>query len=135
MLEQGQFPRYIVKTLDPIVNEGGGGPIGMELAKDFAQSGNAGLTNKIIEVHFDGQQWHETKVILTGIPGHRLYNGGRIAIGVDGYLYAITGWTENEDRPQDIQSLADKELRMTLDGKVPQDNLTAGSLIYQLGTS
>lgn len=143
MLHQGQFQRYAVKTSDPIVNEGGGGLMGMALAKDFAQSGNAwlyytyrsnaGLTNKIIEVHFDGQQWQETKVILSGIPGHRLYNGGRIAIGPDGCLYATTGWTENEDRPQDMQSLAGKVLRMTLDGKVPQDNPIAGSLIYSWG--
>lgn len=143
MLHHGQFQRYAVKTSDPIVNEGGGGLMGMALAKDFAQSGNAwlyhtyrsnaGLTNKIIEVHFDGKQWQETKVILSGIPGHRLYNGGRIAIGPDGYLYATTGWTENEDRPQDMQSLAGKVLRMTLDGKVPQDNPIAGSLVYSWG--
>lgn len=143
MLHQGQFQRYAVKTSDPIVNEGGGGLMGMALAKDFAQSGNAwlyhtyrsnsGLTNKIIEVNFDGKQWQETKVILSGIPGHRLYNGGRIAIGPDGYLYATTGWTENEDRPQDMQSLAGKVLRMTPDGKVPQDNPIAGSLVYSWG--
>lgn len=56
MLHQGQFQRYAVKTSDPIVNEGGGGLMGVALAKDFAQSGNAwlyhtyrsnsGLTNK-----------------------------------------------------------------------------------------
>jgi len=143
IMHQGQLQRYAITTSDPIVNEGGGGLMGMALAKDFSQSGNAwlyhtyrsssGLTNKIIQAHFDGKQWQETKVILSGIPGHRLYNGGRIAIGPDGYLYATTGWTENEDHPQDIQSLAGKVLRMTLDGKVPRDNPIAGSLVYSWG--
>ncbi|EAO5455668.1 sorbosone dehydrogenase family protein [Salmonella enterica] len=143
MLHQGQLQRYTVKTSNPIINEGGGGLMGMALAKDFTHNGNAwlyhtylsnsGLTNKIIQVHFDGKQWQETKVILSGIPGHHLYNGGRIAIGPDGYLYATTGWTENEDRPQDMQCLAGKVLRMTLDGQVPQDNPITGSLVYSRG--
>ncbi|MBP2170769.1 glucose/arabinose dehydrogenase [Erwinia toletana] len=143
MLHQGELQRYVVKTSDPVVNEGGSGLLGMALAKDFTKSGvawlyhtyrsDSGLTNKVIKVHFDGRQWQETGVLLAGIPGHRLYNGGRIAIGPDGFLYVTTGWTEDEQRPQDIQNLAGKVLRMTLDGKQPQDNPIPGSLVYSLG--
>lgn len=63
------------------------------------------------------------------IPGHLLYNGGRIAIGPDGNLFVTTSWTENEERPQDLQSLAGKVLRMPLDGNPPGNNPVGGSLI------
>lgn len=143
MIEGGQLERYALETSDPIVNEGGGGLLGMALAADFATSGTAyffhsyrtgeGLTNKIIEARFDGSAWRETRVLLDGIPGHRLYNGGRVAIGPDGHLYVTTGWTENRERPQDAASLAGKVLRMTLDGEVPADNPIEGSVVYSLG--
>lgn len=143
MIENGQLHRYAVQTSDPIVNEGGGGLLGIALAPDFPTSGlaylyhsyrsGAGLTNKVIQARFDGQSWRETRVLLAGIPGHRLYNGGRIAIGPDGHLYVTTGWTENRQRPQDLGSLAGKILRMTLDGQVPSDNPFAGSYVYSYG--
>ena len=56
-------------------------------------------------------------MLLEGIPGHRLYNGGRIAIGPDAHLYVTTGWTEKGELPQDLGSLAGKILRMTRDGQ------------------
>ncbi|HEN3644052.1 TPA: sorbosone dehydrogenase family protein [Yersinia enterocolitica] len=143
MLQQGKLQRYAVKTSDPVVNEGGAGLLGMALARDFTTSGvawlyhtyrsDSALFNKVIKVHFDGKQWQETDVLVSRIPGHRLYNGGRIAIGPDGNLYVTTGWTETEERPQDLQSLAGKVLRMTLDGKPPGNNPVGGSLIYSWG--
>lgn len=142
-IEEGQLRRIALETSDPILNEGGGGLLGMALAKDFETSGTAyfyhtyrtrdGLTNKVIEARFDGSTWRETRVLLDGIPGHRLYNGGRVAIGPDGHLYVTTGWTENREHPQDPASLAGKVLRMTLDGNAPADNPIAGSLVYSLG--
>ena len=131
-IEHGRLNRHAVETSDPIVNEGGSGLLGMALAEDFQTSGLAylyhtyrsrsGLANKVIQARFDGRSWRETRVLLEGIPGHRLYNGGRIAIGPDGCLYVTTGWTENGLLPQDLGSLAGKILRMTRDGKEPSDN-------------
>ena len=132
MIENGGLRRYAVQTSDPIVHDGGGGLLGMALSEDFPTSGLAylyhsfragsGLTNKVIEARFDGKSWQETRVLLSGIPGHRLYNGGRIAIGPEGLLYVTTGWTENGALPQDLGSLAGKVLRMTRDGRVPANN-------------
>lgn len=143
MIEDSELERYTLETSDPIVNEGGGGLLGMALADDFGTSGTAwffhsyrtgdGLTNKIVEARFDGDAWRETRVLLDGIPGHRLYNGGRVALGPDGHLYVTTGWTENRERPQDISSLAGKVLRMTIDGEAPADNPFEGSVVYSLG--
>ena len=142
-IEGGRLSRYAVQTSDAIVHDGGGGLLGMALAEDFQTSGIAylyhsyrsasGLTNKVIQARFDGQSWRETRVLLAGIPGHRLYNGGRIAIGPDGFLYVTTGWTENGELPQDLGSLAGKILRMTRDGQVPEGNPFKGSYIYSYG--
>jgi glucose/arabinose dehydrogenase len=142
-IENGRLTRYSVETSDPIVHDGGSGLLGMALPEDFRTSGVAylyhsyrlgsALMNKVIQVRFDGQAWRETVVLVQGIPGHRLYNGGRIAIGPDGHLYVTTGWTENRALPQDIASLAGKILRMTRDGQVPQDNPFKGSYVYSYG--
>lgn len=142
-VDEGRLTRHAVVTSDPIAREGGGGLLGMALSKDFDQSRIAyfyqtyrvgdDLTNKVIEARFDGAAWRETRVLIDRIPGHRLYNGGRVALGPDGHLYVTTGWTENRHRPQDLSSLAGKVLRMTVDGKVPDDNPYPGSYVYSLG--
>lgn len=139
----GRFDRYELATSAPVVHDGGSGLMGLALADDFADSGTAhvyytyagdgGLTNRIAEVRFDGSAWQETRVLLDGIPGHNLYNGGRIAIGPDGYLYATTGWVHDTEMPQDVNSLAGKILRLGLDGTVPADNPFDGSYVYSYG--
>jgi glucose/arabinose dehydrogenase len=143
VLEGDQLRRYPLQTSDPVAREGGSGLLGIALSADFATSGAAylyhsyrtpsGLTNKVIQARFDGDAWRETRVLLSDIPGHPLYNGGRLAIGPDGLLYVTTGWTEDRQRPQDLGNLAGKVLRMTLDGEVPPTNPFPGSYVYSLG--
>jgi glucose/arabinose dehydrogenase len=143
IIDNGKLQRYPLHTSDAITREGGGGLLGMALSPEFETNGlayfyhtystDSGLTNKVIEARFDGQYWQESRVLLDGIPGHRLYNGGRVAIGPDYNLYVTTGWTENRQRPQDLNSLAGKILRMNLDGKVPADNPFPGSYVYSYG--
>ncbi|WP_293956606.1 MULTISPECIES: sorbosone dehydrogenase family protein [unclassified Sphingobacterium] len=135
--------RYEVGTSKPVVHDGGSGLMGLALSTDFAQSGTAfvyytynggsGLTNRIVELNFNGSSWRETRVILDGIPGHRLYNGGRLAIGPDGFLYATTGWLRDQQAPQGLNSLAGKVLRMDLNGEPAPGNPFAGSYIYSYG--
>jgi glucose/arabinose dehydrogenase len=142
-IEDGRLKRYAVKTSDPIVHDGGSGLLGMALSEDFRTSGLAylyhsyrsgsGLANKVIQARFDGGSWRETRVLLAGIPGHPLYNGGRVAIGPDRHLYVTTGWVENRRLPQDLGSLAGKILRMARDGRVPRDNPFQGSYVYSYG--
>ena len=125
MIDDGGMRRYAVRTSDPIVHDGGSGLLGMALSEDFPTSGLAylyhsyrsgsGLTNKVIEARFDGESWRETRVLLSGIPGHRLYNGGRIAIGpeglvvchdgLDGERYAAAGPRQSgrQDPPHDTR--------------------------------
>lgn len=71
--------------------------------------------------------------VLVGIPRAGNHNGGRIAFGPDGMLYATTGDAGDRSLAQDVSSLGGKILRLTPDGAVPGDNPFPGSPVYSLG--
>jgi glucose/arabinose dehydrogenase len=72
--------------------------------------------------------------ILTGIPADTFHNGGRIAFGPDGMLYATTGETHGTpDIAQDPESLGGKILRITPDGRPAPGNPFPGSPVWSLG--
>ncbi|MEU5154011.1 PQQ-dependent sugar dehydrogenase [Glycomyces sp. NPDC021274] len=73
------------------------------------------------------------QAILSGIPAAGHHNGGRIAFGPDGMLYATAGDAGNPSDAQDRDALAGKILRMAPDGAVPDDNPFPGSLVYSWG--
>lgn len=75
----------------------------------------------------------EPQVVLDGLGKGTNHNGGRIAFGPDGMLYATTGDNNVDERSQDLDSLSGKILRMTPDGGVPPDNPFDGSLVYSYG--
>ena len=75
----------------------------------------------------------EPEEVLTGIAAAGTHNGGRIAFGPDGMLYATVGDAQSPGRAQDPESLNGKILRMQPDGSVPDDNPSDGSLVYSLG--
>lgn len=75
----------------------------------------------------------EPEVVLDGIAKAGNHNGGRIAFGPDGMLYATTGDAGDTALAQDPGSLNGKILRMTPTGAAPDDNPTPGSLVYTLG--
>jgi glucose/arabinose dehydrogenase len=77
-------------------------------------------------------------VILSGIPHGSTDNGGGLAFGPDGYLYAATGdaghATGGASAPsQSPKSLAGKILRITTSGKPAPGNPTKTSPIYASG--
>lgn len=77
--------------------------------------------------------------IVTGIPvsggeGGRFHQGGRLAFGPDGMLYASVGETYfDSEIAQDRNSLGGKILRMTPDGKPAPGNPFPNSLVWTYG--
>lgn len=71
--------------------------------------------------------------ILTGLPVAANHNGGRIAFGPDGMLYATVGDAGDRRTAQDRTTLGGKILRMTPEGQPPADNPVPGSLVYSYG--
>ncbi|MDX2025091.1 PQQ-dependent sugar dehydrogenase, partial [Microcella sp.] len=97
----------------------------------------AARDNRIVRIEVTGApgsyELGELEVLLTGIPKARTHNGGRLAFGPDGMLYATAGDARFVDEAQNLRSLAGKILRMTPEGEVPADNPFPGSYVYSYG--
>jgi glucose/arabinose dehydrogenase len=126
-----------------VLHEGEGGLLGFVLTPNFESTQQAiayhtytqdDLTqNRVVVLQKDGDIWNETNVLLEGIPGGQIHNGGRMRIGPDGMLYITTGDSGNSELAQDKNSLAGKILRMKLDGTIPEDNPFPNSYVYSYG--
>ncbi|NIK77932.1 glucose/arabinose dehydrogenase [Paenibacillus castaneae] len=123
--------------------KGEGGFLGFLLAPDFQQSRRAyayhsyeeagEIRNRVVLLEQNGGQWNEVNALLEGIPGAANHDGGRLAFGPDKLLYVTTGDAQQGELAQDLNSLAGKILRITLNGKVPEDNPFPNSYIYSYG--
>jgi glucose/arabinose dehydrogenase len=88
--------------------------------------------NRIVRTTFDGHRLGAEETILGGIPRGNIHDGGRLAFGPDGYLYASTGETGDSALAQDRSSLGGKILRLTQDGRAAPGN-PDGSRVWTLG--
>lgn len=130
-----------VGTVPGVVPGGEGGLLGIAAPEGGASAVFAYFTaaddNRIVRLPLSGEAGSLTlgaaEEVLTGIPKNRTHNGGRIAFGPDGMLYATAGDAQQVDAAQDAGSLAGKILRMTPEGAVPDDNPMPGSLVYSMG--
>ena len=89
--------------------------------------GDAGLTNRVV-CHRVSEGFARESVVLDGIPGGRVHNGGRIATSPDGALYVATGDAGDPERAGDRDSLAGTVLRLTADGASHPDNPFGGAV-------
>jgi len=127
-----------VATIDGVAPQGEGGLLGLEVVGDqlFAYLTTAD-DNRIESFELRGEpgsyELGPADEVLTGIAKAGNHNGGRIKVGPDGMLYATVGDASDTASAQDPDSLNGKILRMELDGSVPSDNPTAGSLVYSMG--
>jgi len=72
------------------------------------------------------------QVLVSGIARAKFHNGGRLAWGPDGKLYAGTGDAQNSSHAQNRDNLNGKVLRINPDGTVPADN-PFGNRIWSYG--
>ncbi|CAL9538333.1 hypothetical protein SUDANB37_04199 [Streptomyces sp. enrichment culture] len=129
----------------PGVAPGGeGGLLGIALSPKFAEDHlvyayfTTESDNRIARMLYDenrpaGQQLGAPDTVLRGIPKGVVHNGGRIAFGPDGMLYAGTGEAGDTGLSQDKASLGGKILRMTPDGQPVHGNPEADSVVYSYG--
>ncbi|MCC9145003.1 PQQ-dependent sugar dehydrogenase [Arthrobacter sp. zg-Y919] len=127
-----------IGTIDGAAGRGEGGLLGIAVQDGYLYTYlTAGGENRIERRSITGEpgslELGEAETILDGIPAGPVHNGGRIAFGPDGLLYATTGDAGNRDSAQDLESLSGKILRMTPDGAEPPDNPFPGTLVYSYG--
>ncbi|MGA4838663.1 PQQ-dependent sugar dehydrogenase [Streptomyces sp. G45] len=88
--------------------------------------------NRVARMTYDGSSLGGYTVLVKGIKKAKYHNGGRLAFGPDGYLYATTGDAQSKPLAQDKDSLNGKILRLTRDGK-PAPGNPFGTYVYSLG--
>lgn len=131
-----------VSTAQP---NGEGGLLGLAFLADAAAPGGAGWVyayyttatdNRIERMPLAGSPGSHalgpSTLVLDAIPRAGNHNGGRIAFGPDGALYATVGDAGDAADAQNLNSPSGKILRMTPTGAVPEDN-PFGTLVYSFG--
>jgi glucose/arabinose dehydrogenase len=127
-----------IATIAGVNGTGEGGLLGIAVRDNFLYVYfTAGAENRIARYPLTGSgsatRLGAAQALLGGIPSGSNHNGGRIAFGPDGMLYAATGDAGTSSRSQSLDSLGGKILRMTADGRVPSDNPFPGSYVYSYG--
>jgi len=90
----------------------------------YNDAANGTIYNRIVRLSANGNVGTFDSVILTMPPlsGATNHNGGVIAFGPDGKLWAVVGENANPSLAQNPMSLLGKVLRMTSDGSAASDN-------------
>ena len=127
-----------------INSRGEGGLMGMAHHPDFPEKpyiylmytytrSNRTLYNRVSRFKDEGEKGVEEEILIDQIPAGNNHNGGRIAFGPDEMLYITTGDTFNREIAQDLDNLGGKILRLTPEGKIPENNPFENSPVYSLG--
>ncbi|WP_280402006.1 PQQ-dependent sugar dehydrogenase [Nocardia carnea] len=127
-----------VGVIESVAASGEGGLLGIAVREDSLYAYyTAGSENRIERFELTGAPGGlglgDGETLLAGVPAARFHNGGRIAFGPDGMLYATVGDAGNRGSAQERGALTGKILRMTPDGRVPADNPFPGSPVYSYG--
>jgi glucose/arabinose dehydrogenase len=132
----GQAPQQVT-TIAGVSASGESGLLGLAVSPTFGQDNliyvyfTTTSDNRIARFRLNAPATQTP--ILTGLARATIHDGGRIAFGPDGMLYAGVGDASVSSNAQSMSSRNGKILRMRPDGSVPADNPFPGSLVYSLG--
>ena len=126
-----------------VSQQGEAGLLGIAVSPTFARDRlvyayySTARDNRIAAIPWDATSRRASssarpRVLVSGIPHNVHHNGGRIAFGPDGYLYATTGEAQQPALAQDKGSLGGKILRMTTAGR-PAPGNPFGTLVWSYG--
>ncbi|GAA1173036.1 glucose/arabinose dehydrogenase [Kitasatospora gansuensis] len=121
-----------------VTTDGEGGLLGVAVDPNWSTNHRvyfmhtAAEGNRIVRMTYDGTALSGYTVLLQGIQKNRYHNGGRLAFGPDGFLYATTGDAQTQANAQNKNSLNGKILRLTTDGK-PAPGNPFGNYVYSYG--
>ncbi|KUN01838.1 glucose sorbosone dehydrogenase [Streptomyces yokosukanensis] len=136
--------RTVLGQVSGVSPAGEGGLLGIALSPDYSSDHmiyayfTSASDNRIVRMLYDerkpaGEQLGAPDTVFKGIPKGRIHNGGRIAFGPDGMLYAGTGESGRRGLAQDRNSLGGKILRLTPEGDPAPGNPFPGSPVYSYG--
>jgi glucose/arabinose dehydrogenase len=95
------------------------------LTRDLSGGAGTDLRNQILRIRDVGGTAGRTKVLMDNSVGPA-HNGGELAFGPDGMLYAFIGEKTAPANAQDLSNVFGKVIRMTPNGEIPADNPFAG---------
>jgi glucose/arabinose dehydrogenase len=133
-LNPGGRPREVMR-LTSVEAAGEAGLLGLAVSPAYADDHfvyayyTSERDNRIVRFRLGGGE----EVIVDGIDKAHVHDGGRLAFGPDGMLYATTGDAGARSAAQDPGNLNGKILRMRPDGSAPPDNPFPGSVVYSYG--
>ena len=122
-------------VLEAAVPDNEGGLLGVAVSPDFGSDRflyfylTTPQDNRIVRAPLRGARLGRIEVLFDGIPRGPVHDGGRLAFGPDGLLYASTGEAGNPPLAQDQNSLGGKILRLTPDGDPAADNPSGGPVL------
>jgi glucose/arabinose dehydrogenase len=127
--------RRLVRRIPGVADFGEGGLLGLAVSPSYRRDRwvyayfTSGSDNRIVRFRLGGP----IRPVLTGLQRGTNHDGGRIAFGPDGKLYAGVGDAGDASLSQDRGSQNGKILRMNPNGSVPRDNPFRGSRVWSLG--
>jgi glucose/arabinose dehydrogenase len=131
----GRRRRVVMRVPGVDTNSGEGGLLGLAVSPSYASDRwvyayfTSRSDNRIVRFRLGGR----VRPVLTGLRRGTIHDGGRIAFGPDGKLYAGVGEAGLSSLAQNRSSLNGKILRMNPDGSAPRDNPFRGSLVWSYG--